>query len=411
MKIILVFTLIFQSFLLSAQSEKTLDDFISSAKSNSPILNDIKNQTYLLKLDSMKLRADYGPQVNGIADVNFAPHYHGWGFDPALSNGQSFNAYLRVSQQIIGKNNMDSRLESFNLSVQQILNQSKLTELNLQKAVTEQYILTYNSQKQYDILLEIIHLLHQEDKILKKLTQKAAFKQTDYLNFKVTLQQNELNLKQQYVNWLNNYAQLNYLSGMVSDTLFKLSKPEFSLNNIPTYNQSIFETTYQTDSLKIANDEKLIELQYRPQLSVYADGGYSSTLISQPYKNLGVGIGVSLNIPLYDGRKRQYAIQQNHIKQQTLESYNEFQKKQFEQKINQIQLQINQYNEMLNLAQNQLEYAHTLVEANSKQLPTGDIRIIDFILSIQNYITLKTSIVDYKNQLLLLDNQLNNLTL
>ena len=66
----------------------------------------------------------------------------------------------------------------------QLKNQKKLDSLTLKRLITEQYLYTYSNQKEYEVLKEIIHLFEQEDIILEKLTQKAVFKQTDYLNFK-----------------------------------------------------------------------------------------------------------------------------------------------------------------------------------------------------------------------------------
>ncbi|MFX8366278.1 hypothetical protein ABTL85_19135, partial [Acinetobacter baumannii] len=80
------------------------------------------------------------------------------------------------------------------------------------------------SQQQYNLSKEIIHLLNQEDIVLKKLTQSSVFKQTDYLTFKVTLQQNELTLEQQKADWQNNYSLLKYLSGIVDDTFEPVEK-------------------------------------------------------------------------------------------------------------------------------------------------------------------------------------------
>lgn len=64
---------------------------------------------------------------------------------------------------------------------------------------------------------------------------------------------------------------------------------------------------------------------------------------------------------------------------------------------------------MTEVANEQMKYAETLIEANLKQLPTGDVKVVDFILSINNYLNLKSGLVQFKTNLYNLHNQLHNL--
>ena len=182
----------------SAQQTLNLDYFINVARSNNPILNDYSNQAFILKIDSLKLKSDYGFKLDGVVDATYSPVVNKWGYDITLSNAQSVTGIVKLSKEIIGKGNINSRKESYGLGIQQLVNESQITVQSLNRAITEQYINTYASQQQYQVISEVVHLLEQEDDVLSKLTQKATFKQTDYLSFKVTLQQNLLTLKQCY---------------------------------------------------------------------------------------------------------------------------------------------------------------------------------------------------------------------
>ena len=277
--------------------------------------------------------------------------------------------------------------------------------------VTDQYISSWTAQQKYSIVQEIVQLLEQEDIVLKKLTQEASFKQTDYLSFKVILQQNILALQQQYADWLNSYATLNYLAGKVDTTLQALQSP-ILLNQIPeSFDQSVYAESNIADSLKLNNDAKIINFEYSPKLSVYVDGGYSSALLATPYKNFGASAGISITIPIYDGNKRKMSLLQNQLLQNTREQYNEFDRNQYQQLTAQIEGQIWQYNQLTITAKEQLIYAQALIEANFKQLPTGDVKVVDFILSINNYINLKLGLVQYEATQYNLYNSLHNLTL
>lgn len=414
MKLILkfiLFSIFFWQFSVSAQNSPNLDDYILLANKNSPLLNDYNNQKYSLQIDSLKFKADNGFKINGLSDASYSPLIAGWGYNGSVAAGRNLAAIIRVSRDILSKKNRSAKYRNFSLSIQQILNQSSITTTQINKAIAEQYIITYAAQQKYLVTQEIVTLLEKEDLILKTLAQKTVFKQTDYLSFKVTLQQNILAMEQQHAEWLNNFAGLNYLAGKIDESLPTLAAPNLSLHFTSDYNNSIYAESYKTDSLKILNEADIINYEYQPKLSVYADGGYSSALISAPYKNFGASVGLSLNIPIYDGHKKKLSLQQNKLSQNTLEEYNQFRKSQFQIQVKQLQNQIKEYQQIIQTANEQMYYAKTLVEANLKQLPTGDIHIADFILSINNYINLKSGMVNYEATLSNLYNHLQNITL
>ena len=202
----------------------------------------------------------------------------------------------------------------------------------------------------------------------------------------MTQQQTELLQKQHLADLQNNFGLLQYLSGNNDERVSTLERPTFNLENNYDFKESIYAQTFKTDSLKLANDIQLINFNYQPKVAVFADGGYSSALIRTPYKNFGISVGLSLNIPIYDGHQRELSISQKKIELDTQKNYTDFYQKQFEQQKNQIKNQIQQYRSMVNLADKQMRYSQTLIEANLKQLPTGDVKMVDFILAITNYL-------------------------
>jgi outer membrane protein TolC len=393
----------------STKAQDALAYYIKAAQSNSPILNDYNNQILSNRIDSLKLRASYGFIVTGEGISTYAPTVKGWGYDNVLTNGQSLFAGVRVKKEFIGRNNLNTRLETYKASITQLLAQKDINIQTLNQQITDQYIATYTSQQMYDLSNEIIHLLKQEDIVLKILTQEAVFKQTDYLSFKVTLQQNELALQQQTADWQNNYIQLSYLSGIVDTAFMKLSPPEFDDAVFSSFDAGIYAKAFKADSLKLANDAKVIKYNYKPKVIAFSDGGYQSSFIITPYKNLGMGIGVSVTLPIYDGHQRKMLIQQNQLSLQTRQEYKARTQRQYQQRILQLRSQIQQYERMIITANQQIDYAKTLVEANAKQLPTGDVKMVDFILSINNLLNLKANIIHYNHVVFSLRNQLKYL--
>ena len=395
---------------INAQSKNTLSYFLTTAETNSPVLNDYNNQVISNRIDSLKLRASYGFIVTGEGNAGYSPNIKGWGYDNAITNGQSVFAGVRVAKEFISRNNLNTRLAGYNASIAQVLAQKNISLQTLKKQITDQYIATYRSQQQYNLSKEIIHLLNQEDIVLKKLTQASTFKQTDYLTFKVTLQQNELNLEQQQADWQNNYSLLKYLSGIVDDTFEPIEAPSFNENLNPvSFEKSMYSKAFKADSLKLANDAEIVQYDYKPKITAFSDGGYQSSFALTPYKNFGMSVGVGVTIPIYDGHQKKMLLQQNQLSLQTKQKYLEQTQRQYNQQILQIQNQMAQYDKMIHTANEQITYAKTLVEANAKQLPTGDVRMVDFILSINNLLSLKGNIIQYNTTLFNLKNQLQYL--
>ena len=401
--------LFFSCIKINAQSN-TLSYFLATAQSNSPLLNDYNNQIISNRIDSLKLKATYGFIVTGEGSAGYSPNIKGWGYDNALTNGQSLFAGVRVAKEFISRNNLNTRLAGINASIAQVLAQKNISLQTLNKQITDQYIATFASQQQYNLSKEIIHLLNQEDVVLKKLTQSAVFKQTDYLTFKVTLQQNELTLEQQKADWQNNYSLLKYLSGIVDNTFEPVEKPSFAeILNPTSFDESMYAKAFQADSLKLKNDAKIIQYDYKPKITAFSDSGYQSSFTTTPYKNFGLSVGVGVTIPIYDGHQKKMLLQQNQLSLDTRKKYLEQTQRQYQQQILQVNNQMEQYDKMINTANQQITYAKTLVEANAKQLPTGDVRMVDFILSINNLLSLKGNIIQYNTTLFNLKNQLQYL--
>lgn len=390
---------------------RELPFYLQQAKQNSPLLHDYQNQIQSLGLDSRKTRAGYGPQVLANGDLMYAPTFHHWGYDPAITNGQNISVLMAVSKQIIGKNNLQAKLDNLTLQKQITGNQMKLSGKKLEQNVTQQYLICYGDQLQLNLSDEIFSLLQNEDEALKKLTQASVFKQTDYLTFKVALQQQKLTMEQIKTQLLNDFSTLNYICGIEDSTLENIMPPDLQPITIEPFEQSLYAESFQADSLKNVNDAKIINMDYRPKISAFADGGYQSALPAQAYRNWGMSVGLNFSLPIYDGHQKKMALMQNKIKADSRAKYRDFAQQQYQQQIVQLEQQIRQYQKIKLAAKQQTIYAKTLVEANKKQLTTGDVRMTDYLLSITNYLNLRVALIQNEITSFSLINQLNHLIL
>lgn len=387
--------------------KNNLDYFVNQAIANSPLLKDYYNQVLSFSLDSQIIRASLKPQVNGISTNSYAPVIKGWGYDEVISNGQQLSALIQVSKSFLSSKTIASQIANLQLQSQVIANSIKISEQDVIKTITDQYIITYGEQLQLDFNYEINSLLKKEDSLLKKLTQDNVFKQNEYLAFVVTLQQQLLITSQLETQYNFDQAALNYLAGIVDTTTSRLLDPQLNSKTYGDFSNSAFYRQFVLDSLKLANDRMLIDLNYRPKINAYGDAGYNSSLTYKPYKNFGTSVGVNLTIPIYDGKQKKLQYAKIDIQDRTRMVKRDFFMQQRNQQILQLIQQLNSTDKLIDQINKQIKYAETLITVNEKLLATGDIRLTDFILTLNNYFNAKNLVTQNYITRLKIVNQLN----
>ena len=389
------------------REEKNLDYFVSQALASSPLLKDYQSQLLLLSLDSQIIRASLRPLVKGISNNSYAPVIGGWGYDEVITNGQQVSAMIGLSKTLLSRKSIASQIESLGIQSQSANNVIKVSEQDLKKLIADQYILAYGGQLQLDFSRHINDLLEKEDSLLKKLTRDNIFKQSEYLAFAVLLQQQLLNTSQLEVQYDLDYATLNYMAGIVDTFTVRLQDPQLSSGGYTDFSKSVFYRQFVLDSLKLANDRALVDLKYRPNINLFADGGYNSSLVYKAYKNFGTSVGINVAIPIYDGQQRKLQYSKVDIQERTRVKKRDFFVQQHDQQLLQLERQLRSTDKLIDQINKQIAYTETLITVNERLLATGDIRLVDFILALSNYFNAKNLLTQNYISRLKIINQLN----
>lgn len=399
--------LLFTSFCMAKAQRNQLDYYIGHAIINSPLLNDYRNQIQSATYDSLLVRATYKAQVNGNSYNNYAPVIGGFGYDGAITNGGNVSALVGVTKQFVNRRSIGAQFDSIKFQKLSITNAAQISEQDLKRNVISQYIIAYGDLQQLLFFRETNALLVKEETILKKLTASNVYKQVDYLAFLVTLQQQNLQIKQLDIQFKNDYATLNYLSGITDTATVQLLDPNIQLNPLPEINHSVFFKKFEIDSLKLNNSKGLVDIAYRPRFNVFGDAGYNSTLVYQPYKNFGTSFGVSAIVPIYDGKQRKLQYAKIDISERTRQGYQSFYTSQYAQQIAQFMQQLKATDALIGDINEQLKYTDGLIKANAKLLGAGEVRIADYIIALNNYLTAKNLITQNTINRLQIINQIN----
>lgn len=405
--VILLITISFILPLFGMAQTKDLSYFINKSVTNSPQLLEYRNLLLSNSIDSQLVVAANRYQITGNGTTYYAPIIKGYGYDVAITNGQQLSALIAVNKQVYNKRNLSLQFNNLQLQRDSLNVTSKITTQDITKTIITQYITAYGDQLQLEFNDEVIRLLANEDSVLKRLTQKNVYKQVDYLSFLVTLKQQELTRSQLDLQFKSDYAILNYLAGIIDTTTTTLSAPNLQLVINYLEDSSPFLQKYKLDSLRLINEKNLVDIGYRPKVSLFADAGYQSSFNIAPYKNFGTSVGVNLSIPIYDGHQKQLQYTKINIQERTRQKQRDYFSIQYQQQILQLQQQLKALDGLKEPIDKQIEYLQTLIDVNAKLLETGDIKITDYVLALSNYISSRNLVIQNIISRFQIINQLN----
>jgi outer membrane protein TolC len=405
-RIVALVQCLFLFIVINAQ-QQNLDYYLKAGLNNSPLLKDYKNRVKSTLIDSMRIRAGQGLQVNAASINSYAPVIHNWGYDEVKTDIAQVSALVGISKEIKGSSNLSNRYQAIRLQNLSTNLEGSLSEKDLKKEITSQYILAYGDQQNYKLNSQVLDILRQEEKIVKKLTEQGVYKQTEYLSFLVNVRQQEIITSQSDFQFKTDLELINYTCGIFDTSIVVLSEPGLDAKIAEELHKTLFYRQFVADSLKLVNAGRQIDFDYRPTLSVYADGGYLSSLALTPWKNFGASVGLSLAVPIYDGRQRKMQHDQIAISEASRSNYLSFFENRYSQQISMLRRQLASVDQIMRQTMEQMTYVQTLIDANHQLLNSGDIPVTDYLLSISNYLNAKSLLIENTTTRFRIVNELN----
>lgn len=408
MKCSIVIFLLLYSLSASAQTVN-LEDYVAIAQERSPLLREYRNTISAYKIDSQLVKASFKPQLSAATNNFYYPTGPNFGYDAAVTNGGAYSTVITATKAFASKYNREVQYRAVQLSADSSLNSMQVAIQDIKRMVATQYLSAYGSQQQLQANIEINQLLKNEALLLENLTKTNIYRQTDYLTFLVTLKQQELQLRQSSIQYQTDYNTLNYQCGIVDTAaagkVFTL--PELTVQLFPDLYKSVFFQKYVIDSVRLVNDAKLINLAYRPKLNAVVDAGYMTSQVNTINKTFGTSFGFRINLPIYDGGRRKLSLQQVAYREDTRKGYKVFFSLQYRQQIDQLQQQLKTTDALIQDITDQIKYSKGLIDVNEKLLQTGDAKISDFVIAINNYLNARTLLTQNRVNRLQIITQIN----
>lgn len=385
----------------------SLDFFISQGLVHSPVLKDIGNQINANRVDSLIVKAGQMPKVSYNGLLYYAPVINGIGYSEVITNISNITSVAYVTQRIFNQKSLDAQYSKFAIQNQTLQISSKITENDLKKAITLQYLTACSVSNDITFNEELLVSSKDEELILKQLVEKGQYKQVDYYSFMVELKSLELFVNDLQIQFRKEISALNILCGLNDTVYTELSLPDIKLNSPVIEATSPLFTRFVVDSLRIQNEKLQIERSYNPSVNWFADAGLVNNMPNEIVKNFGFSGGLSLSVPIYDGKQRKLNYDKLKMAENTRTNYADYFKKQYNQQLQQLYSELRETRNIIPQVTQQLDFAEIVIKQDKNLLNTGNISIIEYVTGFKNYISVKRNLNQYQVRILQIIAQIN----
>ena len=405
----------------AAAQKKQIDFFISEGFKNNPSLAEINNLQQYFKIQNEFITAqNKKPQVSFTADYLFAPFFFdngnpinvtptpspkAYGYNAGLTNGGLYAAQLNVAIQLFNAV-MVKRLYEQNKVQSDISAYSRnQVEHDLKKAITDQYIVTYQFQQQTGYLQKIIDQLQSRKPLVEALVKNGLLQQNDFLLLDIQLIANRNELTQLQFAYNNGLALLKNLS-LVSDTAnYMLGSPAiFEMPDPGAYN---YVQKFKLDSLNLVAQQNVFNSKYKPQVSLLGTTGLNASDIKTVPHNVGLSAAIHLSIPISDGKQRKLYQRQNSVLQANQQLYLNSTALLQQNNIRNAKQQISQWKQTIEMAKEPIQKQELLLDIIKDKVIKGQVTVMDYINALQEYAILQKNKAMAETNLLLYINQYN----
>jgi outer membrane protein TolC len=390
--------LILSSTLLHAQD---LDFYVDQAKANSPLIQDNRNQSEAARLESERLKSFYtksqitltgsylfAPVIsrdNGQSKLDLNPsgsteNYSG--YDLAASNGGVYQGLLNINQPLFNSVRYETTAEQVLIGARINENTIQLTAHDLEKFITDQYILCLQDYRQTEYLGNLVRIIAEQRNMVSKLVENGIAKQSDLslLNIEQKTQQTALNTFR--ATYRRDLMDLRVLCG-IPDTTYQVLN-DIDLQPREDVSVSKFTERYRLDSLNLLAAQRVFELKYKPVVGLFANTGLNAVYAPTIPNRVGISAGVNFTMNLTDGEQRNITQQRTAVLMKSTQLYKYFFYSQNQVRKNRILTELKSINERITLTEDQLREYQKLLELYKQELSRGQISVINYITTLKN---------------------------
>jgi len=425
MFVLRIFWFAIASFLFCIESvfsqSKNLDYFLLQGMTNNPVLKGsalavklIAVQNEMIAAQNRKARwwlsGDYllAPYFNDngkAVSITDAPSKDAYGYEAGITNGGLYSALVNVSLPLFNMAAFNSLYDQ-NKVLLDLNDANRLqAEHDMVKDITDRYVAAYQLQQQQTYTVAVLKSLEERKPVVGALVEKNLLQQTDYKLLDLEISQRQTELQQLRINFTSALMLLRNSSGISDTASYSLDEPQ--LSTMPSQSEYHYLNKFRLDSLNLVAQQNIFNTRYRPQLNVFGNTGLNGALAENIPHNFGIGAGLGLSIPLYDGHQRNLMKQQTDLQMQILQSYKTNTAVVVQNNIQIALRQISEGREIIQTLKNQISQREVYLDMLKEKVISGQKPMIEYILAIQDYVSTQQAKTRAESDLLLLINQYN----
>lgn len=402
-------------FLHPCRAQHNVSYYIEQASSKSPLIQDYQNQSEAARFEGERLKAFYlKPQLSlngaymvspifsrdsgneGIKYNDSSPvNYNG--YDLAISNSGLYMATLNYSQPLFNNSRYQMSAAQTDALAQSYRNNAQLSIHDLEKVVTDQYILCLQDQSQVTYLEGLTSLIQQQQTIVQSLVKNGILKQSDLILLNIEYKSQLTALNTFRASYQRDLMDLNVLSGINDTTYTVLSDLDLLLSpDVGTDSKYLIK--FQLDSLNLIATQNVFDLKYKPQVSVFASAGLNAVNYRTISQRFGMNAGINFTWYLFDGHQKKLIQEKTTLLLQSTQSYKNMLTLQNRVRKSKTLTEIKMAEERLELLQSQMQEYNDLLGYYRQELMQGQIPVINYINTLKNaaltnrdYLLLQTS--------------------
>ncbi|MCX6170885.1 MAG: TolC family protein [Ignavibacteriales bacterium] len=413
----ILFIIAFFLSLGSSFAQNNLQFYIDAAFQNNPTMKENSNLLRIGELNKSLTESQYSlPQISLTSNYLFAPFFNNngkiistnpdskaIGYDAGITNGGLYSALINIEKNIFNGGLTDALQKQIGIQQEQFKYNFELERRNLKKQVTEQYLNAYKSLLIYHLANDVVKNIEDQLTLTAGLVEKGYSKSQNYLLLKIELQSQQIVSKENFQQYKNDLLQLNSFCGVKDTQTVFIDSARIKMNDAKT--KFTFLEKFNLDSLAAVIQQDVFETKYQPQVKLFFNTGLNAVELEGIQRKFGLSAGIDFQMPIYDGGQKGITRQQNEISISTIRNYKQFAATNIE---NQKQITISNIKliqDNLKSIDTQLNDYKDLINLSNKQLRTGDVSMIDYLIILRNFIDLqKTKIEKEINMFLEINN-------
>lgn len=406
--------------------QKQLSDFVDQAFQSSPLLKANAIQSQANKLEAQRIATGLTKPVIGT-EVNYllAPIYANdpgnsgfklnppktiqdyYGTDLSATNGGLYRGILTLDQPLFNKQRVDAVNEQTAVLNQILNNNSALNKHDLEKLVTDQYILCLQDVHQQEAVAHIKAIIEQQINLSQKLSANGLGRQGDYKVLEIELKQQKTAIQTLQNSYKIHLLELYSICGMPDSALVDLKPVNIDMTTISHGENSGFVKQYQLDSISLSVSKKMFDAQYKPVISLYSSAGLNAVYAPDIYKRFGWQVGIRFTQTFFDGHQRKINSERTKLLQQTTNINRDFFNTKNESRKKALWELIHSIDEQLQSIQQQIIDYDSLLSYYQKQIANGQSSVIDYITVLRSSAVLQLNRVALQTNRLIAVNNYN----